>query len=99
MDFSEETAPMTDRPPIYEAVGTVKAGITSNLARKVYNKKISDRITGPPCRNKKIAELLPNLEKFSMYRKLPRTFIRVKTEEGFYIRFYHFGCKSENKSR
>ena len=51
MDFSEETAPMTDRPPIYEAVGTVKAGITSNLARKVYNKKISDRITGPPWRD------------------------------------------------
>ena len=35
MDVSVETARMTDRPLIYEAVGTVKAGITSNLASKL----------------------------------------------------------------
>jgi multidrug resistance efflux pump len=35
MDASVETARMTDQPLIYEAVGTVKAGITSNLASKL----------------------------------------------------------------
>ena len=35
MDVSVEIARMIDRPLIYEAIGTVKAGITSDLASKL----------------------------------------------------------------
>jgi multidrug efflux pump subunit AcrA (membrane-fusion protein) len=35
MDISVETARMTNQPQMYEAIGTIKAGITSNLASKL----------------------------------------------------------------
>ena len=44
MDISVETARMTDQPLIYEAVGTVKAGITSNLASKLLGTVESVRV-------------------------------------------------------
>ena len=44
MGISVETARMTDQPLIYEAVGTVKAGITSNLASKLLGTVESVRV-------------------------------------------------------